>query len=725
MSAIKKIVLTGLLVTSMTMGFTTQSLAASSDTPYCAVTLEGDYSGMYTLRYIFHSILNDNNSGGCNIEVKNEYFDYADADVAQNLVVFQTEELCPGCTQKVNYFKIDYKVSSNQDGIPDQLKINPKQTVMLGNPSPEAINEMYDLYDHDGDGELHAGYQYILDENLDTGSVILDLSAFDAPPSGTTGIICGNGEDTNGTDTGANEYGITVIRNMGIASSKFDSLDSFLDAHTCLFDGGGNRFCQGTPKPTSGSVDGGDAQYDGLNIHGELEEWCELSCTGGMITVYPDLDNDTYGDLNETGTEICGDDYDPSNVTDGLAATNDDCDDNNSDAHPGVYESCDDTDDLDCDGDTTAGAIDGNNYYQDSDADGYGSDTATSACSEPDGYVATDGDCDDTNAAVYPGATDICNADGIDYDCDGTLVAGTDWYVDADADGYGDPYSGTTNSCDQPSGYSADATDCMDTDASIYPGATDECNDGVDQDCDGFDVTSCVETCTDGIDNDSNGATDCYDTACSEDSACTTSVEVCNDGLDNDYNSLIDCDDTACATWSGCDGTNPETVCDDGADDDGDSAIDCDDADCAFEDVCLTDEAETSCQDGIDDDDDTYIDCFDIDCTDTVVYEGTDANGAAVSFTCFDMLETDGSCMTYDTVDEDGDGLPECLDASVGDPPPASEAAGGCNTNCDLNAGSQMSEIQLMMSLGLLFTMILTVSSMRRRIENREKARGL
>ena len=170
----------------------------------------------------------------------------------------------------------------------------------------------------------------------------------------------------------------------------------------------------------------------------------------------------------------------------------DDCDDGDAAINPDAAELCDGVDNN-CDGATDGpDAADAGDWFADDDGDGFGdAGEVLTACEVPPGYVDIDGDCDDGDAAINPDAAEVC--DGIDNDCDGLiddddpdvdLSTGTDWYVDGDGDGFGDPGVPAVLTCAAPPGsYTADGTDCDDGDAAINPGAVDVC-DGIDNDCD-------------------------------------------------------------------------------------------------------------------------------------------------------------------------------------------------------------------------------------------------
>jgi hypothetical protein len=154
-------------------------------------------------------------------------------------------------------------------------------------------------------------------------------------------------------------------------------------------------------------------------------------------------------------------------------------------------------------------------YYRDDDGDTYGQDGDFVSEFEPAiPYTATiGGDCNDDDADINPGASEICNM--IDDNCNGETDEGFDrmtdpqncgmcgnecepgqicevgmcvdqtkYYRDDDNDTYGqdddfvyaaepaDPYTATQGG------------DCMDADPDINPGATEICNE-IDDDCDG------------------------------------------------------------------------------------------------------------------------------------------------------------------------------------------------------------------------------------------------
>ncbi|MCB9797200.1 MAG: hypothetical protein H6741_31315 [Alphaproteobacteria bacterium] len=325
------------------------------------------------------------------------------------------------------------------------------------------------------------------------------------------------------------------------------------DAATWYVDGDGDGYgdervpVQACEAPEGYTAEGGDCDDSDVAYHpGAPEEDCadpnDYNCDGSVG--YADEDGDGYAACEE-------------------------CDDADRAVNPSATEVCDGVDN-DCDGEIDVGAVDASTWYQDADSDGYGDvDLSTEACEAPTGYVADSTDCDDGDASANPGATELC--DSVDNDCDGATDeddaadAGT-WYLDFDGDGYGgSAYSQV--SCEAPSGYVADNTDCDDTESLANPGATEVC-DGLDNDCDGAsDEADAADATTWYLDFDSDGyggstysqvscsAPNGYvadNTDCDDGEAASNpgETEVC-DSIDNDCDGDTDEDDAADATaWS-------------------------------------------------------------------------------------------------------------------------------------------------------------------------------
>ncbi|NVI98379.1 putative metal-binding motif-containing protein [Myxococcus sp. AM009] len=225
-----------------------------------------------------------------------------------------------------------------------------------------------------------------------------------------------------------------------------------------------------------------------------------------------------------------------------------DCNDASPNIHPGATERCNDVDDncngqsdtvelslggscTEAEGCEGVRACDGNGEvrcnmplaayaYPDVDQDGHGDRNAAPVafCAGiAPGYVTGPADdCNDNNASIRPGATELCN--GVDDDCDDQIdetfpdlgtactaeaqcegvyvcdasgIATTcqatttpgDWFLDGDGDTFGD---GTAvSSCVSPGeGYVSTGGDCNDGNPFTYPGAPELC-DELDNNCDG------------------------------------------------------------------------------------------------------------------------------------------------------------------------------------------------------------------------------------------------
>jgi len=198
-------------------------------------------------------------------------------------------------------------------------------------------------------------------------------------------------------------------------------------------------------------------------------------------TWYRDNDGDGFGNPSSSSMSCT-----PAS---GWVADTTDCNDIDASIHPGAVEYCDGVDN-DCDGSSDeADAVDPSTWHLDSDGDGFGdASVSTAACSAPSGYVADSADCDDTSAQRNPDQVEVC--DGLDNDCNDVAddnLEFLDWYTDSDGDGYGDATAQPVSSCAAVSGSVLDNTDCDDTSDGVNPGLEEAWYDGVDQDCDGND----------------------------------------------------------------------------------------------------------------------------------------------------------------------------------------------------------------------------------------------
>ena len=330
--------------------------------------------------------------------------------------------------------------------------------------------------------------------------------------------------------------------------------------------GSGDLDTGGITAPSDGDGDGytADEDCDDNNplVNTGAEEICDGAdndCDGEVdedvtSTFYADTDQDGFGDEGNTA-EAC-------EVPSGYASVGNDCNDEDAESYPGAAERCDKADN-DCDGEIDEDVT--TEWYADGDGDTYGDpDSTWDSCNPPEGYVANEDDCDDTDVTSFPGGEEVC--DEADNDCDGTVDEGvtTTYYQDADSDAYG-VADRTTEACARPTGYADIPGDCDDSAAAVNPAATEVCND-IDDDCDlliddddTYVDPSTASTWYADSDGDTYGDaatsaltcdvpdgyvaddTDCDDTESAVNPAAT---EVCND-IDDDCDAAIDDDDSS------------------------------------------------------------------------------------------------------------------------------------------------------------------------------------
>ncbi len=321
--------------------------------------------------------------------------------------------------------------------------------------------------DSDGDGyALDDGGGACGGDDCDDGNNLVNPGGNDVPGDGidqdcdgadapcdvdgdgyeVAGNFCAGG-DCNDSDAGINPLAAEVYD---------DGIDQDCDGSDAVCDQDGDGF-EGTHAACGGS----DCDDTAATVFpGNQDRTCDLiddDCDGSLVDGFADLDLDLLPDCVDTDAD-----------GDGYAADDGDCDDLDANRNPGEIDIPGDAIDQDCDGEA-AGSC-----FEDDDGDGAGA--AMVVVSDGDcgaaGLASIGDDCDDNDPTVLPGAAELC--DGQDNDCD-AVVPGSE--VDADDDGM--------RACEG---------DCDDTDATVYSGATEVLDDGIDQDCDGFDAESQVDT---------------------------------------------------------------------------------------------------------------------------------------------------------------------------------------------------------------------------------------
>lgn len=435
------------------------------------------------------------------------------------------------------------------------------------------------------DGERHV---VIATDNIASGaSIITDLPREDAVAEAVISYGISN-ECSNDQSNVGNVDGIPVSSSLGgrddgpghdgtCGSQDWNSLISqgsfgYNDADEVVGLGGDNP-----------DTDPADGSTTNSRLSDELFR-VPYDRTGDMSVGYTDSGEDSQltaivavieidNDLDEIGDSVdnCPDHYNPDQADsdgDGIGDACDDCTDADGDGYgaPSTVESvCVDSDCNDSDAAIYPGAPE--TWY-----DGIDSDCAEDSDYDADGdgfereaFGGTD--CDDLDPAISPASTEVWY-DGIDqncdnrcdYDADADLCAHEDYYYEASVD----PADCLVERCfelvpdeSDPSGpLIPTGGDCNDNEASAGPTAIEIWYDGVDQDCDGNDADQDL----DGFESDLvEGGTDCNDL---NDAQNPSVEEVWYDGIDQDCDGNdadVDGDGQAAVEYGGtdCDDANP------------------------------------------------------------------------------------------------------------------------------------------------------------------------
>ena len=357
-----------------------------------------------------------------------------------------------------------------------------------------------------------------------------------------------------------------TLANVQQGDKDEDGIGDACDVEECdgIDNNGDGSVDEGFDKDNDGfTTCAGDCDDDNNKVYPGALEYCDTydnNCDGivdsnedpkfvGYKIFYEDKDRDGFGNLNFPSDRFCEDPILKFQNNEFVDNYND-CNDGNAEINPDVEEVCDGIDNN-CDGD----------FFEDEvDEDG-------------DGALVCEGDCDDNNINVFPGAQDE-GCDGVDTDCDGFLGANE---IDNDEDDWtecqGDCnddnsssnpgqveiiYNGEDDDCDpltldddlDEDSYNVE-DDCDDNDDTVNPGVDEIIYNGKDDDCDPL-------TLDDDIDQDGFAlADDCDD---DDDTVNPGEKETIYNGKDDDCDSITlddDLDQDSYNVADDCDDDDP------------------------------------------------------------------------------------------------------------------------------------------------------------------------